>query len=57
MYKIKPFLLQKIAEGYVLQNGLSTTVITNKELIDFLKDCEERHLKKVEYNYISVSAK
>lgn len=31
----------------------AAAVITNKELIDFLKDCEERHLKKVEYNYIS----
>ena len=52
MYKIKPFLLQQVVEGYVIQNGISTTVITNENIINFLKECEKRRLKKLVYEDI-----
>lgn len=41
MYKFKPFLLYHLRENnYVIQNGESTVIITNKKLVNFLEYIE-----------------
>lgn len=47
MYKIRPYLIQEIHEGIVVQNGISTTAITSERVIEFLKEIERQ-------NYITI---
>lgn len=48
MYKFRSYLIQEINCGYVLQNGVTTVVITNAKLIEFLKDIEIKGIIDIE---------
>ena len=51
MYKVRSFLLQEIEQGCVLQNGTATVIITNEELLDFLKSIEQKGIMELEEDY------
>lgn len=48
MYRVRSFLLQEIEQGCVLQNGTATVIITNEELLGFLKSIEQKGIIELE---------
>ncbi|MCL1934880.1 MAG: McbB family protein [Defluviitaleaceae bacterium] len=52
MYEVRPFLLYPIKIGTILQNNISTTVISNENLISFLQNLEENRTIELSEEYL-----